>query len=76
MWSRGTKFAGMATGSLRFWGGDQSLIVNQAEPDEVAGNLRDAFGDKLYGMALVINSKTKSDKRLDCASKQNGMDFS
>jgi hypothetical protein len=35
---------------LALWGGDQSLIVGEVEPNEVAGNLRDAFGDRLYGM--------------------------
>ena len=35
---------------IALWGGDQSLIVGEVEPNEVAGNLRDAFGDRLYGM--------------------------
>src|SRR5215470_10596141 len=39
-----------AAGLMALWGGDQSLIVREAEPDEVAGPLRDAFDDNLYGM--------------------------
>ena len=39
-----------AEGLIALWGGDQSLIVGEVAPDEVAGNLRDAFGDRLYGM--------------------------
>lgn len=41
-----------ATGVVALWGGDQSLAVAQVEPDEVAGNLRDVFGDRLYGMLV------------------------
>ena len=39
-----------AEGLIALWGGDRSLIVGEVEPNEVAGNLRDAFGDRLYGM--------------------------
>jgi error-prone DNA polymerase len=39
-----------ATGLLALWGGDQSLVVSEAEPVEVGRNLRDAFSDRLYGM--------------------------
>ena len=39
-----------AEGLIALWGGDQSLVVGEVEPNEVAGNLRDAFGDRLYGM--------------------------
>jgi error-prone DNA polymerase len=39
-----------AGGLLALWGGDQSLVVGEPEPSEVAKNLRDAFGDRLYGM--------------------------
>ena len=38
-----------AEGLIALWGGDHSLIAGEVEP-EVAGNLRDAFGDRLYGM--------------------------
>ena len=39
-------------GLIALWGGDQSLIVRETEPDDVASNLRDAFGDRLYGMIV------------------------
>ena len=39
-----------ALGLIALWGGEQSLLVGKAEPDEVAGKLRDAFADRLYGM--------------------------
>jgi error-prone DNA polymerase len=39
-----------AGGLIALWGGDHSLMVGELEPHEVAGNLRDAFGDRLYGM--------------------------
>ena len=42
---------GHAPGLLALWGGEQSLIAAEAEPEEVAGKLRDAFCDRLYGMA-------------------------
>ncbi|HEY6368158.1 MAG TPA: error-prone DNA polymerase [Candidatus Binatia bacterium] len=39
-----------ASGLIALWGGDQSLIVGEVEPSDVAGNLHDAFGNRLYGM--------------------------
>ncbi len=39
-----------APGLLALWGGEQSLITAEAQPEEVAGKLGDAFGDRLYGM--------------------------
>jgi len=39
-----------ATGLIALWGGDQSSVVREVAPDEIAGNLHDAFGDRLYGM--------------------------
>src|SRR5437762_4174071 len=39
-----------ATGLIALWGGDQSSVVREIAPDEIAGNLHDAFGDRLYGM--------------------------
>ena len=37
-------------GLLALWGGDRSLLVGGAEPGDIAGKLRDAFGDSLYAM--------------------------
>ena len=39
-----------AFGLVALWGGDRSLLVGEAEPDAVAGRLREAFGDRLYAM--------------------------
>jgi error-prone DNA polymerase len=39
-----------AAGLLALWGGDRSLVVGEPEPSEIAKNLGDAFGDRLYGM--------------------------
>jgi error-prone DNA polymerase len=41
-----------AAGLIALWGGEQSLAVAEVEPNEVAGNLRDVFGDRLYGMLV------------------------
>ncbi|HLU49648.1 MAG TPA: PHP domain-containing protein, partial [Planctomycetota bacterium] len=40
-----------AEGLIALWGGDRSLLVGFAEPDFVARDLRDAFGDRLYALA-------------------------
>jgi error-prone DNA polymerase len=42
---------GRSAGLLALWGGDRSLLTGEAEPDGVAGPLRDAFGDRLYALA-------------------------
>jgi len=39
-----------ATGLIALWGGDQSSVVREVAPDEIAANLHDAFSDRLYGM--------------------------
>jgi len=38
------------SGLIALWGGDRSLAVGESEPGDVAGNLHDAFRDRLYGM--------------------------
>ncbi|UCB52626.1 MAG: error-prone DNA polymerase [Candidatus Zixiibacteriota bacterium] len=35
---------------IGLWGGDRSLLVGKAEPFFVSHKLRDAFGDRLYGL--------------------------
>jgi error-prone DNA polymerase len=37
-------------GLLALWGGERSLLVGADEPDDVAGALHDAFGDRVYAM--------------------------
>src|SRR5262245_37942741 len=39
-----------ARGLIALWGGEQSLIVGEAELDGIAGNLNEAFSDRLYYM--------------------------
>jgi error-prone DNA polymerase len=39
-----------ASGLVALWGGDQSLAAGEIEPDTVAGNLYEAFRDRLYCM--------------------------
>jgi len=39
-----------ANGLIALWGGEQSLIVGEADRDEAAGKLRDAFDDRIYAM--------------------------
>ncbi|MET0502537.1 MAG: DNA polymerase III subunit alpha, partial [Candidatus Binatia bacterium] len=39
-----------SSGLMALWGGDQSLAVGESEPGAIAGNLHDAFKDRLYGM--------------------------
>jgi error-prone DNA polymerase len=37
-------------GVIALWGGDQSLLFRDADPEEFAGSLRDCFGDRVYAM--------------------------
>lgn len=39
-----------APGLIALWGGEQSLIIAETEPQKIAGELRDAFTDRLYGL--------------------------
>ena len=39
-----------AAGLIALWGGDQSLIVRESDPDQVGSQLYDTFGDRLYGL--------------------------
>ncbi|MCP3980999.1 MAG: DNA polymerase III subunit alpha [bacterium] len=40
-----------AEGLIALWGGERSLLVGEADPFFVAHDLREAFGDRLYGLA-------------------------
>jgi error-prone DNA polymerase len=61
-------------GLIALWGGDQSLVVHEVEPNEVAGNLRDAFGDKLYGMVTrhQLEDEVVQEARLRERAKRYG----
>jgi error-prone DNA polymerase len=39
-----------APGLIALWGGERSLLVREADPEKIAGEMRDAFGDRLYAM--------------------------
>ncbi|MEX0806664.1 MAG: error-prone DNA polymerase [Candidatus Binatia bacterium] len=39
-----------ASGLIALWGGDSSLLVREEEPDKLIGQVREVFGDRLYGM--------------------------
>ncbi len=39
-----------APGLIALWGGDQSSIIAEAAPEEIADKLCDAFADRLYGL--------------------------
>ncbi len=39
-----------AGGLVALWGGERSLLASRIEPDLVARNLKEAFGDRLYAM--------------------------
>ncbi len=39
-----------AAGLIALWGGESSLLASEAEPDELIGQVRDVFGDRLYAI--------------------------
>ena len=39
-----------AQGLLALWGGEQSALTAVSDPAQVAGALRDGFGDRIYAM--------------------------
>ncbi len=41
-----------AAGLIGLWGGEHGLLVDEADPEDVEGNLHDAFGDRLYAMVV------------------------
>ncbi|MCK5439729.1 MAG: DNA polymerase III subunit alpha, partial [Gemmatimonadetes bacterium] len=50
-----------AEGLIALWGGARSLLLGKPEPDAVAIDLRDAFGDRLY--ALLSRHREAEDTR-------------
>ncbi|HEU4341398.1 MAG TPA: error-prone DNA polymerase, partial [Candidatus Binatia bacterium] len=59
---------------IALWGGDQSLIVAETEPDRIAGNLRDAFNDRIYGMIARHrrDEEVEQERRLRERAKRYG----
>jgi error-prone DNA polymerase len=47
---RWDEVCGHAEGLLALWGGRGSLLTGEPPPDEVAGGLADAFGDRLHAL--------------------------
>lgn len=64
-----------AGGLLALWGGDASLLVCEAEPDDIAGRLRDAFGNRLYAMVARHRRDTEvvEEKRLRTRASRYGL---
>lgn len=52
-----------AKGLIALWGGPESLLAKDEEPEKVADDLRDAFGDRLY--ALLSRHREWGDVRLE-----------
>ena len=64
-----------APGMIALWGGDQSLLVSEGEPDVAARALRDAFGDRLYGMIArhLREEEVHQEARLRERAKRYGL---
>ncbi len=56
-----------AEGLVALWGGPQSALVGAAEPDGIAGPLREAFGEHLY--ALLARHRRAEDVPLEATTK-------
>ncbi len=63
-----------AAGLIALWGGDRSLIVAESEPKTVAGNLRDAFQDRIYAMVARHrrDEEVEQERRLRPRAKHYG----
>jgi error-prone DNA polymerase len=57
-----------AEGLIALWGGRQSLIAGETEPRNIAGDLKDAFGDRLY--AMLTRHRESSDVRRELYLRQ------
>ena len=65
-----------AAGLIALWGGDHSIIIAEVEPREIAGNLRDAFGDRLYGMITRHRREDEVTQEARLRERANRYDFS
>jgi error-prone DNA polymerase len=65
-----------AVGLIALWGGDHSMIIAEVEPREIAGNLRDAFGDRLYGMIARHRREDEVMQEARLRERANRYDFS
>lgn len=66
---------GHAGGLLALWGGDASHLIREPEPDDIAGCLCDAFGDRLYAMVARHHRDTEiaEEKRLRTHAARYGL---
>jgi error-prone DNA polymerase len=64
-----------AEGLIALWGGERSLLVNEADPVFVAHDLRDAFGDRLYALAARHRrpEETAQEARLRARARRFGL---
>jgi len=68
-----TEVAAHAGGLLGLWGGSPSLLAGAAPVDGVAGELRDAFGDRLY--ALVARHLEPRERAAEARIRQRANRF-
>jgi error-prone DNA polymerase len=70
-----TEICSHATGLIALWGGERSSLTAETEPDAAAGTLRDAFGDRLYGMIArhQREEEVRQEARLRERAKRHGL---
>ncbi|HWO42841.1 MAG TPA: PHP domain-containing protein, partial [Candidatus Eisenbacteria bacterium] len=66
---------GHAPGLLALWGGGGNLLTSDVEPARVATDLRDSFGDRLYGIVSrhFHEEENFQEKRLRKRSERYGI---
>jgi DNA-directed DNA polymerase III PolC len=57
-----------ARGLVALWGGDRSLLAGEADPDGIAGMVREAFGDAAY--ALVARHRRDGEVRQEARLRE------
>jgi error-prone DNA polymerase len=57
-----------AEGLVALWGGERSLLTGETDPHAAAGNLKDAFGERLY--ALLTRHRQTADVRRELRLRQ------
>ena len=66
-----------ANGLIALWGGEGSLIVAESDSNNIAGNLRDAFNDRIYGMIARHRreDEVEQERRLRRRAKHYGFEL-
>lgn len=64
-----------APGLIALWGGNRSLLVEDADPKHVAGMLCDAFGERLYALVArhKVAEEARQEKRLRAHADRHGI---